>query len=180
MLISPPITGSTARLVRTFGPYQLLDIYQKDVPDLHQSILDLWARNAILPPGESPDIRIKQAILVVLNQRGEAIGVNTAYETTLQNLECESDITEKYYAYRTFLEPRISWEGLPRIMLANALEILDSIKCDTKPSGLLIKADNPRIASPILTRAMLRHHFQMLGTDAYGRPIFERTFDKAK
>jgi GNAT superfamily N-acetyltransferase len=81
---------------------------------VERAVIDLWAREKALPPNVQPLIRVRQVLLVALDESERAVGVCTAVKRRSPLLGLE------VYYYRSFIEPSRRRQALGLQLLREA------------------------------------------------------------
>jgi hypothetical protein len=113
----------------------------KDTADIHESVLDLWKHHHG-PVGGNAEQRLRQLVFVIRNERGEVVGMSTAFKAYVKQLR------NYFYACRLMLVPDYRIPGLTSKLLVSTRDFLESLHPDepVNPAiGLITLVENARI-----------------------------------
>jgi len=113
----------------------------RDPADVHQHVLDVWKQHGG-PSGEDAVQRLRQLVFVIRNERGQVIGMSTAFKAYVKQLR------NYFYACRLILVPDYRIPGLTSKLLVSTRDFLESIHRDepVNPAiGLITLVENARI-----------------------------------
>jgi hypothetical protein len=178
--LQAPIITNSPSLYKAFNGYEIFNIYGCGKEAIHEKIVDLWTRNRALPPDVNPDERLKQVVLVALDENKKAVAVNTVYNSSLSEMDLPDSDGAIFHAYRMFVERGKTVMWLPIAMTCGAFDILEELNHDGRYRGVLIRTDNPKVGQRSSLDQFARQGWPVYAHDRQGRVIMRRDFGVKK
>jgi len=151
--------------------YRLTAVLGQIPPALRDEIAGMWLAEGVLPPAEAQR-RVAEVVLVARAPDGSLAAVNTAFVSVVPGTQ------SPYWFYRTFVRPahRGVW-GLPRRMLARAIEALRSHPHPDHPLGMIAITENERLMRKGAAAVIERMGMHRVGRNAQGQDVWCVRFD---
>ena len=159
-----------------FQGYKLLPVWQKTSPEAREQIIELWKRNRVLPTRMDPEERAKQVIFMAIGPENNLVGVNTAYINDLNHIGIKDAPLDRFYFFRMFIEPRDRKVELARKMVVSAHKYLEDFPCPDKPKGVILVAENSKLAGRAVQKGFQKIGWNPDGTDQRGNIIMRHDF----
>jgi hypothetical protein len=151
--------------------YRLTNVHGRIQPNQREEAIRMWLDEGVLPEPEARR-RADEIVYLIHAPDGGLIGVNTVYSADFPGSD------ERFYFYRTFVRaPSRGDAGLGRAVLRLTWDFLKSQASQTRPAGLIIVTENPKLMRPGAVGKLTEAGFNRLGRDARGRDIWCRRFD---
>lgn len=152
------------------GAYRLVPVWQTVTPELATRVIDFWLREGALPDRTRAEGRIAELAYVIEKEDGIA-GVSTAHAGPAPKFG------GVYYFYRMFIRPGDRVHGLAQNVTLATARLLESRAAAGGPAGVLVAAENPKLASRALMQRLLgRHGWSYAGLNRIGQPTWEYRF----
>lgn len=119
----------------------LENVWKRDVSHIGGQVLEIWRTNAG-PVGEEAIERLRQLVFVVRNDRGNVVGMSTAFKAYVKRLR------NHFFALRLMLVPDYRVPGLTSKLLVATRDFLESIhglEEANKAIGILTLVENDRL-----------------------------------
>lgn len=157
-----------------FRGYQLLNVYGRMTPELRDEAVDFWLRCGALGDPREARRRTDELAYLVRSPSGELVGVNTVYVGGL------GQPPRPYFFYRSFIRPADRRMGLSRTLLHTTAAFLEQTRTADGPHGVVIVAENVKLASRALSRLLDRLGFRLVGKDSRGLDVRLRSFPEGR
>jgi hypothetical protein len=117
------------------------NVWQKDVSEIGPQVLSIW-NEYTGPIGNAAQDRLRQLAFVVREQRGQVVGISTAFKVYVRQLR------NYFFAIRLMLVPDYRIPGLTSKLLVSTRDFLESIHDQEKTDpaiGIITLVENKRI-----------------------------------
>jgi len=172
-------------LIERYTDFSIIGVWGNVTPQIKDALIEFWLENKILPRQEDLQIRAAQACFLALNKDGEIIAEMTVYEDTLGSIlpdnskKNEERIQDKYYFVRALTAPDYARFNVTAKMGLHCYEFLkaEAKQGSNKPKGMMIIAENEKLARPLILKRFKRHGFEVLPIKTQeGRAIIRKCF----
>lgn len=155
----------------THGQYTLDFVYQRLQAEERNQVIKLWVSSGVLPLSEA-ESRVDQVVMTIRNEKGELVGVNTAYIQDFQHAG------NPYYFYRIFIREQDRGSSLRSKATELARRLLRDYRYDSpKPLGVVIVTENRKYERPGAVRLLQRQGWHYLGKGPRGFNVWYENFD---
>jgi hypothetical protein len=110
----------------------------KDVSSFRKQVVNIWVRHRG-PRGPEAEERLKQVVYVVKNDRGDVVGLSTAFKSYVKQLR------NHFFVFRLSVIPEYRVPGLTSKLLVLTRDFLESIhlaETADVPIGLITLVEN--------------------------------------
>ena len=153
-----------------YGKYRIVFVYNRITPDLQAKIIDFWRINNALPAGEAPERRVRQVVLVALDEHGEVVGLNTVYPGRLD------PAGPLFFFYRQFIQAPDRVFGMMWFMTRKAWRVLRDLDMPDKPGGIVIISQNPKLMRRGTVALLESGGWQLVGKTPQQQDVWRKDF----
>jgi hypothetical protein len=148
-----------------FNGLRVYWIHERLSADLRHHLVQFWLRSGALSDISEAWRRTFEVGCVTLNRSNEIVGVSSFY------IASRADAQGRYFFLRAFVRPDCRIPGLMRRILLFSYDCLaDYAQEPGAPRGVILEAENPKLAQPGVRRVLQRCGFVSL---VAGTPIGE-------
>jgi hypothetical protein len=175
---NPPFAG-TPTMARTyptvaFKNCRIFWIRGAVTPEVKDRLVGFWLDNDAIEDRAEADRRVAEVGCIVVNEQAEIVGVNTLFVHPLTD-------GRPYWFYRTFVRPDSRTAGLSSAVFKFTAKKLAAAPRDADaPLGIVVVAENPKLARPGGRRRLERLGLRSIGTGPRGNEIWVLDFDAAQ
>jgi hypothetical protein len=156
----------------SFKDCRIFWVHGTTTPEVRERIALFWLDNNAIRDTAEADRRAQEVGCIVVNAAAEIIGVNTVYRGSLVK------DGPRYWFYRTFVRPGSRSPGLSSAVFRFTAKKLAAAPRDAEaPQGIVVVAENPKLARPGGRRRLERLGLQSRGVGPLGNEIWVLDFD---
>ena len=114
------------------------NVWRTDLRQVGDQVLNIWMLHRG-PKGKAARERLKELVYVVKNNRGEVVGISTAFKAHVKQLR------NYFFVFRLMIIPGYRVPGLTSRLLVLTRDFLESIhstETEDKPVGLVTLVEN--------------------------------------
>lgn len=156
--------------IHRFGNYRLLPVWGAVTPAIAEPVCTFWLNERALPDRITAERRACELVYLLETAAGDLAGVTTAYTAIAPRLG------RPFYFYRTFVTRPHRTPRLPQFMLQISYDLLRARRTGDGPRGVMVSAENPKLARRGIRRDFDRLGWQYLGLNPRGQPTWIRPF----
>ena len=153
-----------------YGKYCIMFVYNCISPELQAKIIDFWKTHNALPASETPEQRVRQVVLVAIDEHGEVAGLNTVYPGRLD------PAGPLLFFYRQFIQAPHRVFGMMRFMTMKAWRMLRDLEMPDKPGGVVIITENTKLMRRGMVTLFESRGWQRVGRTQQQLDVWRKDF----
>jgi GNAT superfamily N-acetyltransferase len=158
-----------------FKDYRIFWVHHATTPEVRERIARFWQDNDAIRDAAEAGRRAEEVGCIVVNAAAEIVAVNTVYPASLVKAG------PRYWFYRTFVRPDSRSPGLSSATFRFTVKKLAAAPRDAEaPQGVLVVAENPKLARPGGRRRLERLGLRSRGVGPRGNELWVLDFDAAQ
>jgi hypothetical protein len=145
-------------------------VWKQLTPEMRERLKAFWLANKALNSPEQADKRAEDVVYVMENEAGEIVGACSVYLGEAPRLK------QPMYFYRAFTRKEDRVYGRTQIIFEKTYELLKSEGAAKEARGIMVSAENPRLAGEAARKAFERHGFRYLGLNPKNQHTWLKPF----
>jgi hypothetical protein len=116
------------------------NVWKQDVPQIKKQAIAIWRQSPVIDPASMED-RARQIVFVAKNDRGQVVGITTAYKAYVKQMQ------NFFYMYRCLVVHEYSTPGLETKLTILTRDFLESVYRSEKDHiiGLMAIVQHPKL-----------------------------------